>query len=158
MTSSRTGSILGVLCLVAACAGTGSQMTPAERLEFYRAHSGEPVRSFHHSGTLWGWRSIGDSALTVWTSGNRGYLLELSSRCSELPFAKAIGLTNRTGRVSAGFDSVVIVDRANARRIRTSCRIDTIRPVDTRFVEEPKSELQDVESVERDPSVPDEPQ
>ncbi len=158
MILSRTMSLLGALCLLAACASTGSQKTPAERLEFYRAHSDEPVRSFHHSGTLWGWRAIGDSALTVWTSGNRGYLLELGSRCTDLPFANAIGLTNRTGRVSAGFDSVVIMDRTNSRRIRMSCRIDTIRPVDTRFVRESKRELHDVESVDRDPSVPDEPQ
>lgn len=158
MTPSRTTSILGALCLLTACASTAPRMSPAERLEFYRAHSGEPVRSFHHSGTLWGWRAIGDSALTVWTSGSRGYLLELGSRCTDLPFANAIGLTNRTGRVSAGFDSVVIMDRTNSRRIRTSCRIETIRPVDTRFVKESKRELQDVESVERDPSVPDEPQ
>lgn len=153
----RAVSLLGVLCLVAACASTPSRMTPAERLEFYRANSGEPVRSFQHTGRLWGWRAINDSALTVWTSGNRGFLLELFGRCPELTFATSIALTNRTGRVSAGFDSVVF-DARSGRGMRTSCRIDTIRPLNTRVVQEPQSELSGGETVERDPSEPDAPE
>lgn len=180
MTSRRTSLLLGVLCLVSACATT-PRMTPAERLEFYRANAGEPVRSFNHTGTLWGWRALGDSALTVWPSGNRGYLLEFWGRCPDLAFATSIGLTNRTGRVSAGFDSVVFftdlrssgtearsarvdprtsrVDaRTAGRGVRASCRIDTIRPINTRVVRESKRDLNDIEYVDRDPSVPDEPQ
>lgn len=156
MTLRRTMSLLGVLVLVTACAATPPRMSPAERLEFYRANSGEPVRSFHHTGRLWGWRAINDSALTVWTSGNRGFLLELIGRCPDLTFATSIGLSTRTSHVSAGFDSVVF-DARTGRGIRTSCRIDTIRPLNTRVVREPKSELNGGETVERDPSVPDEP-
>jgi len=40
---------------------------------------------------------------------------------------------------------------------RTTCRIATIRPLNTRVVKEPKRELQDGETVERDPSDPSEP-
>jgi hypothetical protein len=156
MTVRRMTSLLGVLFLVTACASNPSRMTPAERLEFYRANAGEPVRSFQHTGRLWGWRAINDSALTVWASGNRGYLLELFGRCPELTFATAIGLTNRTGRVSAGFDSVVF-DARTGRGMRTSCRIDTIRPLNAR-IQEPQEELNGGETIERDPSVPDEPQ
>jgi hypothetical protein len=151
-----TLSLLGVLLLVAACA-TSSRMTPAERLEFYRANAGEPVRSFHSPGRLWGWRAVGDSALTVWPSSNRGFLLELSQRCPDLPFASSIGLTTRTSRVSAGFDSVVI-QRSGTQGTRTTCRIDTIRPLNTRVVKESKRDLHDVDLEERDPSIPDEPQ
>ena len=147
--------LLGVILLVAACA-TPNRMTPAERLEFYRANAGEPVRSFHSPGRLWGWRAIGDSALTVWTSSSRGFLLELSQRCPDMAFATTIGLTTRTGRVSAGFDSVV-VQRSGAQGSRTSCRIDTIRPLNTRVVKESKSDLHDLEMMDRDPSVPDDP-
>lgn len=157
MTVRRMTCLLGVLVLVTACAANPSRMTPAERLEFYRANAGEPVRSFQHTGRLWGWRAINDSALTVWASGNRGYLLELFGRCPELTFATAIALTNRTGRVSAGFDSVVF-DARTGRGMRTSCRIDTIRPLNTRVVQEPQDELNAGETIERDPSVPDEPQ
>jgi Family of unknown function (DUF6491) len=153
----RTLSLLMVLCLVTACASTAPRSTPAERLEFYRANAGEPVRSFHHPGRLWGWRAVGDSAMTVWPSGNRGYLLEFFGRCPELSFATSIALTNRTGRVSAGFDSVVF-DARTGRGMRTTCRIDTIRPLNTRITRESEGELSAVEYVERDPSVPEEPQ
>jgi hypothetical protein len=148
--------LLMALMLVAACA-TPSRMTPAERLEFYRANAGEPVRSFHSPGRLWGWRAVGDSALTVWTSSSRGFLLELAQRCPDLVFASSIGLTTRTSRVSAGFDSVVI-HRSGAQSSRATCRIDTIRPLNTRVVKESKRDLHDLELEERDPSIPDAPQ
>jgi hypothetical protein len=152
----RTLPILSALLLVAACA-TSSRTTPAERLEFYRANAGEPVRSIQFTGRLWGWRSLGDSALTVWTSSNRGFLLELANRCPDMVFASSIGLTTRTSRVSAGFDSVV-VRRSGVPGNRTTCRIDTIRPLNTRVVKESKRDLHDVELEERDPSIPDDPQ
>jgi hypothetical protein len=151
-----TMSLLCAVLLVTACA-TPSRMTPAERLEFYRANAGEPVRSFHSPGRLWGWRAIGDSALTVWPSSSRGFLLELSQRCPDMAFASSIGLTTRTGRVSAGFDSVVI-QRSGVQGSRTTCRIDTIRPLNTRVVKESKRDLRDADLLERDSSVPDEPQ
>ncbi|MEY2920817.1 MAG: hypothetical protein RL261_2122 [Pseudomonadota bacterium] len=171
-----TVSLLSTLVLVTACATSTTRMTPAERLEFYRAHAGEPVRSFHSPGRLWGWRAIGDSALTVWTNSNRGFLLELAHRCPDMAFATSIGLTTRTGRVSAGFDSVVVqrsgvpgstiqnsaVQTRGVQRgvqnDRTLCRIDTIRPLNTRVVKESKSDLQDADLVERDPSEPDAPE
>jgi hypothetical protein len=152
----RTFTLLMTMILVTACA-TSSRTTPAERLEFYRANAGEPVRSFHSPGRLWGWRAIGDSALTVWPSGSRGFLLELSQRCPDMVFASSIGLTTRTGRVSAGFDSVVI-QRSGVQGSRTTCRIDTIRPLNTRVVKESKRDLHDADLLERDSSVPDEPQ
>lgn len=152
----RALSLLIALLLVTACA-TSPRMTAAERLEFYRANAGEPVRSFHSPSRLWGWRALGDSALTVWTSSNQGFLLELAHRCPDMTFASSIGLTTRTSRVSAGFDSVVI-HRTGSPSARTTCRIDTIRPLNTRVVKESKSDLQDVDIEERDPAIPDEPQ
>jgi hypothetical protein len=147
---------MGALLLVTACT-TSPRMTPAERLEFYRANAGEPVRSFHSPGRLWGWRALGDSALSVWTSSNQGFLLELAQRCPDMTFASSIGLTTRTGRVAAGFDSVV-VHRIGGTSTQTTCRIDTIRPLNTRVVKESKRDLHDVDIEERDPSIPDDPQ
>lgn len=155
----RTMSLLCAVLLVTACATT-SRLTPAERLEFYRANAGEPVRSFHSPGRLWGWRALGDSALTVWPSSSRGFLLELSQRCPDMVFASSIGLTTRTGRVAAGFDSVII-QRSGAQGSRTTCRIDTIRPLNTRVVKESKSDLHDADLIEREapePGEPDQPQ
>ena len=152
----RTFTLLSALVLATACA-TSSRTTPAERLEFYRANAGEPVRSFHSPGRLWGWRAIGDSALTVWTSSNRGFLLELANQCPDMAFASSIGLTTRNARVAAGFDSVVVQKRGGAGSLST-CRIDTIRPINTRVIKESERDLHDVDLVDRDPAVPDEPQ
>ena len=136
----RTLSLMTALLLVTACATSTTRMTPAERLEFYRANAGEPVRSFHSPGRLWGWRAIGDSALTVWTSSNRGFLLELTHRCPDMTFASSIALTTRTGRVSAGFDSVV-VHRVAATG---SGRVQGLRggdvPIDTSAAQHPRRE------------------
>ncbi len=74
-----------------------------------------------------------------------------------MAFASSIGLSNRAGRVSAGFDSV-IVPRRGAAGPAMSCRIGTIRPVNTRVVKETKRDLQDVDLMDRDPAMPDEPQ
>ena len=150
-----TASLLVVLALSAGCA-TAPRLTPAERLEFYRAHAGEPVRSFRSPSHLWGWRAVGDSALTVWTRRDSGFLLELTDPCPDMPLATSIGLTTRDGQVFAGFDSVVIARRA-ATGGSASCQIRTIRPLDTREVTEAKSDLHEVDAVERDPSIEDAP-
>lgn len=145
---------LGAILLVAACAGS-PRMTPSERLEWYRANSGEPVRGFQYTGRIWRWTALGDSALALWTRSNRGYLIEFFGRCPDLSFAASITVSNRVGRVSAGFDSITV------HRMGTSgsrCRISTIRPINTRIVDESVQEMEEVEWVDRDPSEPAEPQ
>jgi hypothetical protein len=144
------------LLLVTACAGQTS-MTPSERLELYRAHAGEPVSSFQFSGRLWGWRSLGDSALAVWPRNNQGYLLELAGRCPDMAFALSIGLTSSVGRVSAGFDRVIVRLPSNRSPNRVGCTIRTIRPINTQIVKESKGDLGEGDVIERDASIPDEP-
>ena len=152
----RTFTLLSALVLVTACA-TSSRTTPAERLEFYRANAGEPVQSFHSPGRLWGWRALGDSTLTVWTSKNQGFLLELANQCPEMAVASSIGLTTRNEQVAAGLDSVVVQRRGGEDSL-SACLIDTIRPINTRVVKESRSDMQDVDLVTRDPAAPDAPQ
>jgi hypothetical protein len=152
----RTLTLLGALVLVTACAAP-PLTTPAERLEFYRANAGKPVDSFHSPARLWGWRALGDSALTVWTSKNQGFLLELANQCPEMAVASSIGLTTRNEQVAAGLDSVLIQRRGGADSL-SACRIDTIRPINTRVVKESRSDMQDVGLVTRDPAAPDAPQ
>ena len=151
----KTLLLVGLL-LVTACSSQ-PRMSNQERLELYRAHAGEPVTSFQFTGRLWGWRSLGDSALAVWPRSNQGYLLELHTRCQDLQFAPSIGLTSLTGRVSAGFDRV-IVRRPGRTPNSVGCTIRTIRPINTQVVKESKSDMSEGEIVERDPSIPDEPQ
>jgi len=145
------------LLLLTACAGQQPTMTAAERLELYRAHAGEPVSSFTFTGTLWGWRSLGDSALAVWPRSNQGYLIELAGRCPDMAFTHSIGLTSSIGRVSAGFDRVIVRLPANRSPNRLGCTIRTIRPINAQVIKESKSDLGEGEITERDPSIPDEP-
>jgi hypothetical protein len=150
-----TLALLCALLLVSACA-TPPRTTPAERLAWYRANAGDPVDSFQSNARLWGWRSIGDSALTAWTRRDQGFLLELAHPCPDMPFAPSIGLTTRNDRVVAGLDSVVVPGRG-AEGGPVSCRIQTIRPINTQVVKEHKRDLHDLDVVNRDPAVPDEP-
>jgi hypothetical protein len=151
----RVFTLISAVFLVTACA-TSPTMTPAERLEFYRANAGDPVRSFDSPARLWGWRALGDSALTVWTSKSQGFLLELANQCPEMAVASAIGLTTRNDQVAAGLDSIVMQRRGGTGTPAT-CRIDTIRPINTRAVTESKRDLNDAGLVNRDPAAPGEP-
>lgn len=138
--------LLVALLALVACT-TAPRMSSAERLELYRAHAGEPVRSVSVPARLWGWRALGDDTLTIWTRSDRGYLVELVNRCPEISFAKKIGLTNRSGRVWAGFDSV-IVQRGGRSSNPTLCRISTIRPIEPRAVSESRRDLEKVDLVD----------
>lgn len=140
--------------LLAACASS-PQMTREERIEWYRANAGEPVRSFFYSGHLRGWTALDERSIALWTRSNEAYLLEFFPRCPDLAFASTITISHQIGRVNAGFDSVT-VRRASGGIGGVRCRIETIRPIDTSVVKEPVRNLRDAELVERDPSVPDE--
>ena len=148
--------LLTSLLLVTACAGQPT-MSPAERLELYRSHAGEPVSGFVLRGRLWGWRSLGDGALAVWTRGNEAFLLELTGRCPELQTTTSIELTSSVGRVSAGFDRVIVRRSPGQNPSRFGCPIRTIRPLNTQAIHESQSDLGQGDATERDPSIPDEP-
>ncbi len=141
--------------LVVACASS-PQMTREERIEWYRANAGEPVRSFFYSGHLRGWTALDERSIALWTRSNEAFLLEFFPRCPDLAFASTITVSHQIGRVNAGVDSVT-VRRASGGIGGVRCRIETIRPIDTRVVKEAQRDLQDAELVARDPSEPDEP-
>ena len=61
------------------------------------------------------------------------------------------------GRVTAGFDRVIVQLPANRTPNRVGCHIRTIRPINTEVVKESKGDLEEGEVIERDPSIPDEP-
>ena len=94
--------------------------------------------------------------LLRWNMHKR-YLVELAGNCQDLAFAHSIGLTNRTGRVSAGFDRVIVHRPTTGMSGQVGCSIRTIRPINTQVVKESKSDMGEIEATERDPSIPDEP-
>lgn len=141
-TDSRLATLLALL-LLAACSSPPPMPTPAD-LEFYRANSGEPIRSFVHTRALWGWRSLGDQALAVWTRSDQGYLIEFTERCRDAAFASSITISNRSGRVVAGIDTIT-VRRMGGGITSSRCRIGTIRLIDRTVIHPPKRELRDAD-------------
>jgi len=132
-------------------------MTPPAELERYRANSGEPVRSFVHTGPLWGWRSLGDQALAVWTRRNQGYLIEFVERCQNAAFASSLTISNRSGRVVAGIDTITL-RRVSGGIASSRCRIGTIRPIDDAVIQPPTRELRDADWTVREAPEPGQPQ
>jgi hypothetical protein len=132
--------------LVAGCA-TRPGVPPTDRLEAYRAAAGEPQRAFSFRGHLWGWTSLGGETLAVWTRSDRGYLLEVARPCPDLAFSVYVTLTSRQGRVVSGADSV-IARRKDGGIGGSRCRIESIRPLDARAVQESKRNLREGEVAE----------
>jgi hypothetical protein len=88
------------------------------------------VRSFSYLGRFDRWESLGDTAVAVWTRPRDGWLLELGTRCLNLDYAIAIGVTSHTGQVSARIDDVLV--EQPGRNI--PCRIEEIRPLDSEAI------------------------
>ena len=70
---------------------------------------------------------VGETALAVWTSPSRAWLLELTSRCPDLEHSYGIGFDSRDGRIDAGFDSVVPLSQPG---VQIPCRIGSIHRID----------------------------
>ncbi|MEG1680116.1 MAG: DUF6491 family protein [Stenotrophomonas sp.] len=141
--------MLVALMLAAVLGGcaTAGKLTSAERLDLYRAHAGEPVKSFRYFGSLNGWTELGDSALAVWTKPNEAWLLNLSGPCTDLSFAPAISITNMMGQVSARFDRVIV--HGSGPMAHVPCRIDSIQPLDVKTLRASEKELREAKISER---------
>lgn len=146
--------VLPTLAVALAACSTAPTLTTQERLDLYRAHSGAPVMSFRldRMTGMQQWTPLGDQALAVWSSGNRGHLLELRNRCPGMLSAGGISITNSLGNVTARMDSVVprMVGASNR-----GCRIDSIRPIDGRALRDAKREIRDAQIVDRSTAPPD---
>ena len=133
--------LLAAVLSLMGCASSGSTSIE-ERLTLYRAHS-TPVDSFRTNkvqGSLSRWQPLGDQALVVWDASDEPYLLELPEMCSGLATAGAIGLSNVTGTVTPGTDSVQLrgVSRAGGA---TSCKIGTARRIDMAAVDKAREQM-----------------
>ena len=135
-----------LVAVLGGCATTG-KLTSAERLDLYRAHAGEPVKSFRYFGSLNGWTELGDSALAVWTKPNEAWLLNLSGPCMDLSFAPAISITNMMGQVSARFDRVIV--HGGGPMAHVPCRIDSIQPLDVKTLRASEKQLREAKISER---------
>jgi len=152
-------ALLFVLMLagVSACSH-GPTLSTEDRLSLYREHAGDSVGSFRldRAPGMQNWTPLGDQAVAVWQTANRGFLLELRTRCSGLGTASRISITNSLGVVTTRLDSVVPRTAAGST-VGMSCRIDVIRPIDGSALRDAKRELREAEYVDRSTAPPEAP-
>ena len=143
---------IAVVASLAGCRST-PRATDAERLAFYEAHAGEPVRNFRLFGRLTGWTPLGNSALLVWPRPNQAYLLDVTT-CQDLPFASAISISHFASTVTARFDTVTPHGAGLTAPGRIPCRITQIRPIDTQAVRDTREEMRQAEAEARSEAPP----
>jgi len=148
-----------IAVLSGGCATTSTMSTP-ERLALYQRHAGAPTPSFQLNRVVrrTDWTPLGDQALAVWTSQNRGHLLEFRSRCSGLGTAQSITITNSFGTVNARFDSVIVRTPATISSAAPGCRISRIRPLDGSSLRDEKREMREAQFADRPAGVEPEPE
>jgi hypothetical protein len=132
----KTSQILpAALLALGGCAGSGP-MSAENRLGLYVANS-TPVDSFRITelqGRVIRWSPLGDQALTVWGESDRPYLLQLPQKCSGLATTRSVALSNASGVVTPGKDSVQLKGPSKAGSAYY-CRIGSARLIDMTAVE-----------------------
>lgn len=115
--------------LALACALPAQAMTDreAERLAEFQRFAGEPVESMPF-WRLQSYEALGTEAVVVWTAVNTAWLIKVLPPCTDLPWAKGIGLSSSMRRVNAKFDHVIAG--------KDQCNIASIQPVDYKAMRE----------------------
>ena len=108
--------------LLASCSGIPLKQREAAERSRFEAYAGKPVDHFTWLTHYDGWEPISPDQLVVWTDINDAYLITVFRPCTDLMFARRIGLTSSGDTVYAHFDAV----KAQGWR----CMIKTIQPVD----------------------------
>ena len=92
-----------------------------ERLAEYQRFAGEPVGEMPF-WRLQSYEALGTEAVVVWTAVNTAWLIKVLPPCTDLPWAKAIGLSSSMRKVNAKFDHVIAG--------KDQCNIASIQPID----------------------------
>ncbi|MHB8815294.1 MAG: DUF6491 family protein [Steroidobacteraceae bacterium] len=114
--------VLVAAALLASCSGIPLKQREAAERNRFEAYAGKPVDHLTWLTHYEGWEPISPDQLVVWTDINQAYLITVFHPCTDLMFARRIGLTSTADTVYAHFDHVT----AEGWR----CIIDTIQPVD----------------------------
>jgi len=118
----RGAWLLVAAALLVSCSGIPLKQREAAERSRFESYAGKPVDHFTWLIHDEGWEPISPDQLVVWTDINTAYLVTVFHPCTDLMFARRIGLTSTADAVYAHFDSV----RVEGWR----CMINTIRPVD----------------------------
>jgi hypothetical protein len=127
----KTRNVILLLAMLAigACSSMKHREPDEQVLARYMDNAGPPIDRFSYLGRFDSWRALARDKVVVWTGINDAYLLTVDSPCHNLQFTSSIGLTNSTGTVTRGFDSVTVGTEER-------CRINEIRKIDYKKVRE----------------------
>lgn len=131
MSSLSSFAAAALLALAAAVPAQAMTDSERERLAEYERFAGEPVKDMPF-WRLQSYEALGNEAVVVWTGVNKAWLIKVLPPCTDLPWAKAVGLSSTNHRVSAKFDHVVAG--------RDHCNIASIQPVDAKAVRTARKE------------------
>ena len=127
--NTRNVILLLTVLAIGACSSMKNRESDEQVLARYMDNAGEPIDRFSYLGRFDSWRALSRDKVAVWTGMNDAYLLTVDAPCHNLQFTNSIGLTNTTGTVTRGFDSVKIGNDE-------TCRINEIRKIDYKKVRE----------------------
>ena len=127
--TARSFLIALVSLVAAASAFAGPKQIDEERAALYEQFAGEPVPQVKNF-QMWRHEILDDNRLMIWGKPGQTFLLTFREPCTELQWARALGLSSTLGTVKADYDYV------SARGQR--CYIRTIRPVNERAMREAK--------------------
>jgi hypothetical protein len=88
----------------------------------------------------------------VYDESDQPHLLELPEKCSGLATARSISITNSSGTVTPGSDSVQLLGPSKAGSAYF-CRIGAARRIDMDAVKEAGEDMREASPVERDPGA-----
>jgi len=117
-------ALLAATLTLASCSGIPLAQRQTARLHRYEAYAGAPVREFTWNTGYKSWSPLAPDKLLVWTDLDQPYLVTVYHPCTDLMFARHIGITSTVNTVQARFDFVT----ADGWR----CMISTIQPIDYR--------------------------
>jgi hypothetical protein len=120
----RGAGLLLAAALLTSCSGIPLKQRDAAERSRFEAYAGKPVDHLTWFTNYNSWTPISPDQLVLWTDINDAYLITVFHPCTDLMFARRIGLSPSGGTIYAHFDAV----RADGWR----CLIDTIQPIDYR--------------------------
>lgn len=133
--------LLVAAALLTACSSIPLEKRDAAERARFEAYAGKPVDHLTWLTDYSGWEPISPDQLILWTDINQAYLITVFRPCTNLMFARHIGLHPFANTIYAHFDSVH-VDHWN-------CIIKSIQPVDYRRMEHDLREQHEAEKREK---------
>ncbi len=126
MNAPHLNFLLVLLAALGMTACASNRMTDVDRLAMIRAHAGEPVRQIRNFNAM-GWERVDDEHVLLSMRPSETWLLRVSGPCLDWGIGSPVlGLSSQGPYVMAKLDRILI----NGSPV--SCRIEEIRPVDTR--------------------------